>query len=264
MFEARINQGVLLKKVFEAVKELANEVNIEVSEKGLELQAMDTSQVSLVRLEMKTEAFDSYRCDRVRALGLNMATVVKVMKMCNNDDCVTLKHEEDTDYITFIFENESESKTSAFKMKLMIIDDERMVVPVSSFDASVVLASKIYGREISNLSTFSDIIKIQVTKEGTLTLIANGDAGQASSSFHPQDGNTDVVVNANSEVQLSFGTRHLNIFSKAMPIAQSCELRLTDGQPLLMLMNLNDDPNIGNLLFFLAPKQDDEGDEMAE
>eukprot|EP00798_Chlamydomonas_sp_ICE-L_P015860 gene15860-21988_t len=47
MFEARLIQGSLLKKLVEALKDLVSEVNWDVSTEGISMQAMDSSHVCL-------------------------------------------------------------------------------------------------------------------------------------------------------------------------------------------------------------------------
>ena len=41
MFEARLEESALLKKLFEAVKELCKDVRFDCNENGIALQAMD-------------------------------------------------------------------------------------------------------------------------------------------------------------------------------------------------------------------------------
>ena len=48
MFEARLIEGSLLKKVMEAIKDLLNEASWDCSSAGMNLQAMDSSHVALV------------------------------------------------------------------------------------------------------------------------------------------------------------------------------------------------------------------------
>jgi proliferating cell nuclear antigen PCNA len=55
MFEARLVQGSMLKKVLEAVKDLLNEAIFDCSSTGIALQAMDSSHVSLVSLNMRSD-----------------------------------------------------------------------------------------------------------------------------------------------------------------------------------------------------------------
>lgn len=73
MFEARLVQGSILKKVLEALKDLITEACWDVSSSGISLQSMDSSHVSLVQLTLRSDGFDSYRCDRNLAMGVNLS-----------------------------------------------------------------------------------------------------------------------------------------------------------------------------------------------
>lgn len=73
---------------------------------------MDTSHVTLVSLMMRDDGFEHYRCDRSLSLGLNFASITKVLKCATNDDVITLKAEDQGDTLTLMFE--SPSKFSDF------------------------------------------------------------------------------------------------------------------------------------------------------
>lgn len=73
MFEARLTQSAIFKKVLDAIKDLLNEASFDCSESGIQLQAMDNSHVSLVSLTLKSDGFDKYRCDRNLTMGMNLA-----------------------------------------------------------------------------------------------------------------------------------------------------------------------------------------------
>jgi proliferating cell nuclear antigen len=48
VLEALLQQSMLLKKVVDAMKELCKDVNFDCSEKGLQVQSMDSSHVAHV------------------------------------------------------------------------------------------------------------------------------------------------------------------------------------------------------------------------
>lgn len=62
MFQARLPQGNLLKKLIDSIKDLVTEANFDVSEAGLQLQAMDTSHVCLLALLLRSDGFEEFRC----------------------------------------------------------------------------------------------------------------------------------------------------------------------------------------------------------
>ena len=72
MFEARLVQSTLLKKVLEAIKDLLTDVTWDCNSTGMSLQAMDSSHVSLVSLMLRCDGFDTYRCDRNMTMGINL------------------------------------------------------------------------------------------------------------------------------------------------------------------------------------------------
>lgn len=82
MFEARLVQGSILKKVLEALKDLITEACWDVSSSGISLQSMDSSHVSLVQLTLRSDGFDSYRCDRNLAMGVNLSRYVFIVCSC--------------------------------------------------------------------------------------------------------------------------------------------------------------------------------------
>ncbi|KAG9029146.1 proliferating cell nuclear antigen, partial [Tulasnella sp. UAMH 9824] len=86
MIEAKMESPVVLKKILDAIKELVSDANFECNEEGLKLQAMDNSHVALVAVELNAESFLKYRCDRPMPLGVNLASLTKVIKCAKDDD----------------------------------------------------------------------------------------------------------------------------------------------------------------------------------
>jgi proliferating cell nuclear antigen len=93
MFEARLLQGHVLKRVVESVKDLLTEAAWECGPAGIQLmvgrmqqaalataQAMDDSHVSLVTMELRADGFNLYRCDRTVTLGMSLPSLGKIFK----------------------------------------------------------------------------------------------------------------------------------------------------------------------------------------
>ena len=98
---------------------------------------MDTSHVSLVSLIMRDDGFEHFRCDRSISLGINLASITKVLKCAGNDDSVTLKAEDSQDQLTLMFESPQQDRISDFEIKLMDIDSEHLGIPDTEYKASV-------------------------------------------------------------------------------------------------------------------------------
>ena len=101
MFEARLPQGRIVKLIVEAMKDLISEGNIDCTKSGLALQSMDGSHVSLVSLLLRAEGFEHYRCDRNISLGVQTASLSKILKCSGNDDALSLSAEDNALNIMF-------------------------------------------------------------------------------------------------------------------------------------------------------------------
>lgn len=75
---------------------------------------MDSSHVSLVSLLLRKEGFGDYeddssssnfRCDRECTLGINLASLGKILKCMNGKDIFTMRYEEESDVVQFVFES---------------------------------------------------------------------------------------------------------------------------------------------------------------
>jgi proliferating cell nuclear antigen len=105
MFEARLVEGIIMKQIIEAVKDLVTDANLDCSEEEVSIQCMDGSHVSLVAVRLSAAAFDHYRCDRPLSLGINSGNMSKIFKMMGKEDVVVLKAEDEPDNLTLMFES---------------------------------------------------------------------------------------------------------------------------------------------------------------
>ena len=100
MFQAKVKDVVIFKKIIDSLSSLVNEVNLEATSNGLSLQSMDSAHVSLVSLNMKEESFEQYRWDKNTTLGLNLLDFDKVLKLIKPNDVMTIWANEDNSFLT--------------------------------------------------------------------------------------------------------------------------------------------------------------------
>lgn len=162
MFEARMAQATVLKRVLEAVKDMVNEGNFDCSEEGICLQAMDVAHVSLVNVLLRGQGFEMFRCDRNLALGIQLANLSKVLNCAGKDDAVTIKAEDEgADTAEFMFESAKGDRITTFELTLMDIDSEHLGVPEdTTYTAVIKMPSNEFRRIISDLSTIGDTVTI--------------------------------------------------------------------------------------------------------
>lgn len=260
MFEARLVQGSLLKKVMEAVKDLLTEAIFDCCDRGISLQAMDSSHVSLVSLNLRSDGFDSFRCDRNLSMGINLASMSKILKCAGNDDVITLKAEDNADTITLVFESPNNEKVSDYEMKLIDLDTEQLGIPDTEYSCVVKMPSAEFQRICRDLSQIGESVVICCTKEG-VKFSASGDLGTGNIKL-AQNSSADkeeeaVIVEMNEAVTLTFALRYLNFFTKATPLSPQVTLSMSQDVPLVVEYKTAD---MGYIRYYLAPKIEDGDD----
>ncbi|KAL7632473.1 UNVERIFIED_CONTAM: hypothetical protein RMT77_017186 [Armadillidium vulgare] len=258
MFEARLVQGSLLKKVLDAIKELLNEASLDCADYGIQLQAMDNSHVSLVALSLRAEGFDKYRCDRNIIMGMDLKSLAKILKCASNDDIITIMAQDDADSVSFLFESPNQEKVSDYNMKLMNLDQEHLGIPETTYSCIINMPSGEFARICRDLSQFGESIIISCTKEG-VKFSAAGDIGTANVKL-AQTSNADkeeeaVVIDLQDPVKLTFACRYLNMFTKATPLSATVTLSMSHDVPLVVEYKIAD---MGHIRYYLAPKIDDD------
>lgn len=109
MFEARLEDGSIMKKIIESIKDLVNDCNLDCSEEEMTIQSMDSAHVSLVAVSLAESAFGHYRCDRSNTLGINTVNMSKIFKMLGKNDSLTLKAEDNGDQLQMMFEGANDT-----------------------------------------------------------------------------------------------------------------------------------------------------------
>lgn len=171
MFEAKLAEGIVFKKIVEAIKELVSDVNIDISPTGISLQAMDNSHVALVSLHLSMDGFESFRSDKPMTLGINIANLSKIMKLGDNEDSMTLKAEEDPSHLTVIFENQKKGRFAEFNINLINIDTEHLSVSDNEGGSQLTMSSAEFSKMMRELYQISETGKFIIVQQILLTIL---------------------------------------------------------------------------------------------
>lgn len=229
---------------------------------------MDNSHVALSAIELRTDCFEDFRCDRPMSIGVSLASLGKILKSANNDDVLSLKKSDDGDTLQMTFESPKSDRVGEFEMKLMDIDSEHLGIPDTQYDAVVKMSSGEFGRICRDLGNIGESVKIEVSKEG-VSFSAEGEIGQArmtlkqgsgtavSADLDDDDDDEDskpakkkrkgadgssstaggvvpVKIEMQRSVNLTFSLKYLSNFAKAAPLADEVQLHMSNEVPLLV------------------------------
>ncbi|KAL7566343.1 hypothetical protein ACA910_015051 [Epithemia clementina (nom. ined.)] len=264
MLEARLIEGHILKLVIDAVKDLVKDTNIDCGEEEMSIQCMDSAHVSLVAMQLKSGAFEKYRCDRPQSLGLNTENFSKVFKMMHKDDILVLKAEDDAETLGLMFQGAKSNNIGEFDLKLMEIETEVMQIPDTDYKCNVRMPSSEFQRIARDMQVLGDTCTISCTKEG-IAFSAAGDIGTGKiligSNTAAEKDEEQVTIDMEEPVELQFALRYLNMFTKATPLSPVVNISMSPNVPIVIEYPIGE---VGFVKFFLAPKIEEDDEQEAE
>merc|ERR1711979_22576 len=245
-------------KVVDAIKDLCKDVNFDCSEKGLQVQSMDSSHVALVSLLLRESAFSDFKCDRPTSLGMNVDSLGQGLQMCGGSDSLKLRWQNDADTVNFQCESSEEDRIADFDLKLMQIESEHMEIPEQHYKVVAKLPSGEFQKICRDLKEFGETMQVNASKDG-IKFSVSGDMGAGNVVLKPRESDKPeekVTLTVHESVSATFALRYLVTFAKAAPLCGTVELGLGPDAPLLVKYDLETGDN-GFMQFYLAPKIDE-------
>lgn len=292
MLEAQVQLASLWKRLVECVNGLVNEANFDCSPGGLSIQAMDSSHVALVHLLLRDDCFVKYQCERNSILGLNLASLSKILKIVDGGDSLSLRHDDDSDVVTLTSENTEKTRRCEYQLKLLDIEAESMGIPEMDYRTTVTLSAAEFAKIVRDMQVFGDTVTIAIQKEG-VRFSSSGDIGQGYTYLQAagisdystkseikselkaemNDDDEDaplsrkyggkgeangsaigVEVQMEDPITLSFALRFMGIFAKGSTLSERVTLKFAKDSPCMVEYGID---NVGYLRYYLAPKVDE-------
>ena len=266
---ARMCPAAVFKQIFESIKDLIDDANFMCSERGISLQAMDSSHVSLVALFLYAAAFEPYHVRRERSLGLSIISLCKIFTCASKDDIITLQTNAESDDINWSFQNPSQIRKVEFTLKLMDIDTDQLGIPDEEYECMVRMPVRLFQQTCKEIKIVTDTVKITVTDE-SIAFGGTGDIG-VGKIIHKrnevnnlnEDNDSELLIqlkkNDNNDMKTefsqTFALSYLTRFSKACSykmLGKFVILKLSANRPIVVEYLL--ESTRGHLRFYLAPK----------
>jgi len=258
---AFIKAGSYLLKIIECIKDLLAETNFDCSADGINMQAMDSSHVSLVHLWLPKAFWNDYHCAKNLSLGINLMNMISFLKMGGSASSASIAADSDTDFYEIVKSNPKTKAGSTWQVKLMDIDSEHLGIPEVEYDMVVKMPSSEFKRICAELMIVGD----EATVTGSaheLKFTGEGDKGKGHITCAPlksEDAKELVSIEMFNCDQYTarFALRYLVEFAKVSALVDQVTLKFKDEAPLCVEFELI---GLGFIRFYLAPKFSSEGE----
>lgn len=249
-----------LATIFCNLKQFSSVITMHVSEDGVYIQGMDTSQVCLFECKVASEWFDTFEMGDDDKLSLSLATSItaKVMAARAATQIVTMEAEAGCDKLSLSFTGCSDVYDKYFELPLMDSETDLMNVPDKESDVDLALPSKSFGELVNQFEMFADTLTLKFTEE-KITMRASGAEGSMETNIHLDDV-SEYAIGEGSQLEQSFSLRYIKMMASFGKLANETQMEFSAESPLIIRYSLTDgaEDDSSYVRFYLAPKISDE------
>ncbi len=248
-------QSGAIRILVEALKEILTDTNIIFDETGVKLIATDNSHSVLIHMRLLADKFEQYHCPTKTVIGVNMNNMYKLLKVMVNNDILSIFIEKnEPNKIGFKINNIDKNSQTIFKMNLLDISDEEIVIPPVSFETELTFPSAEFQKLIRDMTNIGELIDIK-SVGNNLMLNCEGDfALQETVLSETQDGlNFNLSSKPETPIQGTFSLKYLLLFTKCTNLCNLIHMYIKNDYPLIIKYDV---ANLGHIKMCLSPNTD--------
>jgi len=133
-------QCLILKSLFESLKEIVFDVNIYFTNKSIKIMKMDHSRSMVLLLELYSSQFEMYKCGKIinnqfidftednpLIIGVNVLYLFRLLKNLTNDDILTLSIDDNNPgFLEIEIEKTAKNIISKYNLSLIELNEETL------------------------------------------------------------------------------------------------------------------------------------------
>jgi len=245
-------QSGAIRILIESLKEILTDTNIIFDESGVKLIATDNSQTVLIHMRLLSEKFETFHCPSKLVIGVNVNNMYKLLKtMVNNDILTIFIEEKEPNRLGFKINNIDKNSQTIFKMNLLDIADENIVVPKVKFETELSFPSSEFQKLIRDMTNIGENIDIKSVGKDLL-LNCEGDFAKQDTVLSETQGglNFSLASKPETPIQGTFSLKYLLLFTKCTNLCSLLHIYLKNDYPLIIKYDV---ANLGDIKMCLSP-----------
>jgi proliferating cell nuclear antigen len=250
-FALKLENSRILKGIVETLASIIDETEFKVTPNEFIITAMDPSRICLLKLSIKKENFDEYKCDKETKIGLNLEDLDKILKRSTTNDSVEIDFNEKDQKIKIKMKREGASRTRTFSLALLDIDIEE--IPMDNllkieYTSNWVIDPDFLVEAIKDAEIYSEILNMKAEEGKGLMFNSSGQIGEMNYELELEELLEHNITGSSSG---AYSLTFLKAILKIASITEKLEISLKTDHPLKLIFNLLEG---GELFYFLAPR----------
>ncbi|MCX6681795.1 MAG: DNA polymerase sliding clamp [Methanoregula sp.] len=243
MLKATIDAEIF-REAIDAISALVPECRLHTADNGISTRAVDTANVAMVSLELKKEAFDSFKATKSQ-LGVDISKMKNIFNMMGKGDLISLELPENAQKIQL--------SVHGYLYSITLLDTNTIRKdpnpPTISLPGKLTISGDDLNNAIKAAAVISDKIAIGINpKEQTFFMDAEGDTDHIRREF----GKDELKSLSPNEARSLFSLDYLKDMGKVMSRAAEVEVFLGIDHPVRFSFDIAG--GNGHVEYLLAPR----------
>ncbi len=241
-------QAAVWKRCIDAISTLIEEGIFSVTTTKIRFNSMDPARISMVDFEISSEAFESYKLDAPKNIGLNLEDMNKMLRRARPGDRLRMNLEEQTN--RFVLTSEGVSVTT-FSIPLLDLGETTSPTPQIPFTATIKMEAGVLSEALKDVGIVGDHVTLRATQD-FLRLEGESDVESVNVRLNKQsEGMAHMEVKG--ECRAIYIISYLQNMLRAAETTDVVEVEFGQDLPLRMTVPIEG----GRIAFLLAPRVED-------
>ena len=239
-----VQEAPAFKSVIDCIASLVEEGQFEIKQDGLQLKAMDPSQISMVSFTMPKTAFVEYSIEEETKLGIDIGQLSNILSRGKKSEKVELTTEEGR--LVVKFSGEKHKRT--FKIPLIEGADKVQREPKIEFKSYAKIKADALKETLKDAKLVSSHVRLQLTPQMFIVDV-KGEGGEVRAEF--ENGGEEVSeLKTEHLIKATFPLQYLQDMVKATSSSSIVTINLETDRPL----KLEFETEGAKLAYYLAPR----------
>jgi proliferating cell nuclear antigen len=243
MLKATIDADIF-REAIDAISALVPECRLHTADNGISTRAVDTANVAMISLELKKEAFDSFKATKSQ-VGVDISKMKNIFNMMGKGDLISLELPENA--------QKMQLSVHGYQYSITLLDTNTIRKdpnpPTINLPGKLTISGDDLNNAIKAAAVISDKIAIGINpKDETFYMIADGDTDSIRREF----GKDELKSLTPNEARSLFSLDYLKDMGKVMSRAAEVEIFLGLDHPVRFSFDIAN--GNGHVEYLLAPR----------
>ena len=238
--------ALVFKTLFEVLSKMIDEIRLEFDEEGLRIRAVDPSNVGMVDIRYPRESFDVYEVENHGSVGINLATLMKLLKRAKRGNRFELEADDETVELRL---------QSGYLLKRYRLRNLEVVLPALpegelSLAARIVMLVEPLSKILKDIQVVGEQVTFEYRKDEEKFLAYSQEQESRYTMELTRESPAVLEMTGDEDARSTYSVDNLVITLQLTKVSESVRLEFSTEAPLRLEFDL---PQGGQFVYFLAP-----------